>query len=321
MRLTRRAVLVGLACLAAREGRAQPARLRRIGWISTEPQPDPFIDGFREGLRALGYIEGKSLILDLRYATGDSDKLQAAIADLKASDVAFIVSSGPAIQAIKSHRDVQVLFAISGDPVELGVAQTLARPGGNFTGSTFLSLEIAAKRVELLKEALPDLRRLAVLSNTRHPGEQSEWRATRRAAEMLEIEPMYAPFAGPAELDRALASVRAMHGDGMITFPDGVTFVNRNKIAAFADAEGLPSMFGWSEHCDAGGLMSYGANQRETYVRLASYADRMLRGERAGDLPIQQPTKFELVMNAGAAKRLGRSIAPAMWARADRLVD
>jgi putative ABC transport system substrate-binding protein len=320
MRLTRRAVLVGAAAFAA-GAHAQPARPRRIGWISTEPQPDPFIAGFREGLQALGYAEGQNLVLELRYATGDFGKLQAAIAELKALNVAFIVSSGPAIQAIKTHRDVQVLFAISGDPVELGVAQTLARPGSNFTGSTFLSLEIAAKRVELLREALPELRRLAVLSNTNHPGEQSEWRATRRAAEMLDIETIYVPFAGPAEFDGALGAVRAARGDAMITFPDGITFVNRQKIAAFAEANSLPSMFGWSEHCDAGGLMSYGANQRETYVRLATYADRMLRGERAGDLPIQQPTTFELVMNAGTAKRLGVNIAQPMWTRADRLVD
>lgn len=321
MRLARRFVLVGAAALAATGSRAQTASPRRIGWISTEPQPDPFIAGFREGLAALGYVEGRNLQIELRYATGDFGKLHTAIAELKALPVAFIVSSGPAIQAIKTYRDVQVLFAISGDPIELGIAQTLSRPGGNFTGSTFLSLEIAAKRVELLREALPHLRRVAVLSNTQHPGEQSEWHATRRAAEMLAIETAYVPFAGPAQLDGALAAVAATRSDGMITFPEGITFTNRVKIGAFAETQALPSMFGWSEYCDAGGLMSYGANQRETYLRLAAYADRMLRGERAGDLPIQQPTKFELVLNAGTAKRLGVNIPQPMWSRADRLVD
>jgi putative tryptophan/tyrosine transport system substrate-binding protein len=300
---------------------SQQSRRRRIGWISTEPQPDPFIEGFRDGLRELGYVDGQNLLLELRYAPGNSEKLQSAIAELKGLGVAFIVSSGPAIQAIKVHRDVQVLFAISGDPVELGIADSLARPGGNFTGSTFLSLEIAAKRIELFKEALPHLGTLAVLSNTRHPGEKSEWHATEQAARVLGIKTVYAPFDGPAELDKGLASVRDARADGMIVFPDGVTFARRRMIAEFAAANALPSMFGWSEYCDAGGFMSYGANQRETYFRLASYADRLLRGERPGDLPIQQPTQFELVMNLGTARRLGMTLPQTLWVRADRLVE
>lgn len=298
----------------------QPA-MRRVGWISTEPQPDPFIEGFREGLRRLGYVEQQDLVIELRYAPGNFEKLQSAIAELKALNVAFIVSSGPAIQAIKAHRDVHVLFAISGDPVELGIADTLARPGGNFTGSTFLSLEIAAKRVELFKEAVPHLRALAVLSNTRHPGERSEWRATEQAARALGIMTVYAPFDGPAELNAALAAVQSARADGMIVFPDGVTFANRRPINEFAAANRLPSMFGWSEHCDAGGLMSYGANQRDTYVRLATYADRLLRGERPGDLPIEQPTHFELVMNLGTAQRLGMTLPQSLSMRADRIIE
>lgn len=322
MSIGRRAFILCVASsLGSRRAWSQQSTPRRIGWISTEPQPDPFIDGFREGLRRLGYVDGQNLRLELRYAPGDADKLQSAIAELKGLNVAFIVSSGPAIQAIKGHRDVQVLFAISGDPVELGIADTVARPGGNFTGSTFLSLEIAAKRIELFKEALPHLNTLAVLSNTRHPGEKSEWRATEQAAQKLGIKPVYAPFDGPAEFDKALAAVGDARADGMVVFPDGVTFVNRKKIAEFAVANALPSMFGRSEHCDAGGLMSYGANQRETYYRLAIYADRLLRGERPGDLPIQQPTHFELVMNLGTAKRLGMTLPQALWIRADRTVE
>jgi putative ABC transport system substrate-binding protein len=132
---------------------------------------------------------------------------------------------------------------------------------------------------------------------------------------------VYAPFDGPAEFDGALAALRDAHADGMITFPDVVTFVRRHMIAEFAAANRLPSMFGWSEHCDAGGLMSYGANQRETYFRLATYADRLLRGERPGDLPIQQPTAFELVINLSTAKRLGIALPQTLWLRADRLVE
>jgi putative ABC transport system substrate-binding protein len=303
----------------------QPARSQqsaaRIGWISTESQPDPFVDGFRQGLRQLGYVEHQNVVLELRYAPGNAENLRSAIAELKRLKVAFIVSSGPSIQAIKAERDIRVLFAISGDPIELGIADSLARPGGNFTGSTFLSLEIAAKRVGLLAEAVPRLRTLAVLSNTRHPGERSEWHATQKAADVLNIKPIYAPFDGPSELKAGLAAVREARADAMVVFPDGVTFANRPMISDFARANALPSMFGWSEYCDAGGLMSYGANQRETYVRLAAYADRMLRGERPADLPIQQPTHFELVFNLRTARQLGLAIPQTLLMRVDRVIE
>jgi putative ABC transport system substrate-binding protein len=173
MTLDRRAFLAGIAAtLVPCQAGAQPQRsprAHRIGWISTEAQPDPFVGGFREGLRRHGYVEGESVILDLRY-TRDLEALRSAVEEMKQSKVAFIVSSGPAIRAIKEARDIPVLFAISGDPVELGLATSLGRPGGNFTGLTFLSLEIAGKRIEILKQAVPQLRRLAVLSNTDHPG-------------------------------------------------------------------------------------------------------------------------------------------------------
>ena len=200
-----------------------------------------------------------------------------------------------------------VLFAISSDPVTLGIAESLARPGRNFTGITFMSLDVAQKRVEILKELMPHLRTLAVLSNTTHPGEQLEYDATKGAAEALSLRLVYAPFASGADIDAALEHVRGSRPDAMLAFPGGATRVHKAKIAEFARAHGLPSMFGSREHCEVGGLASYGANQRATYVRLAAYADRLLRGEKPGDLPIEQPTTFELVLNvknrAGARVR------------------
>jgi putative ABC transport system substrate-binding protein len=299
----------------------QPSVPARIGWVSTEPQPDPFLDGFREGLRRHGYVEGQHVVLDLRYITGDVPALRGAVSELIQSRVAFIVSSGPAIRAARTARDVPVLFAISGDPVELGIASSLARPGGNFTGITFMSLEVAGKRVELLKRAVPGLQTLAALSNVDHPGEASERRATEAAAAALGMRVAYAPFTGAGELDAGLGIVRAARADGMIVFPDGATMVNRAKIARFATAERLPSMFGWSEFADAGGLMSYGANQRDTYLRLAAYADRLLRGAKPGDLPIEQATRFELVLNAKTARALGLSFPQSVIVSADRLVE
>jgi putative ABC transport system substrate-binding protein len=321
--INRRAFLAAAVAVALpASAPAQPPKSPpRIGWISAEPEPDPFLDGFREGLRERGYIEGRNVVLALRYAPGRLDALRLAVTELIAMGVAFIVSSGPAIRAVRSVEHVSVLFAISGDPVELGIAQSIARPGRNFTGMTFLSLEIAGKRVDLLKQAVPRLRTLAVLSNTDHPGERAERQATEAAAHALGLTVAYVPFVGLGGLDGALDAVREARADAMVVFPEGATLVSRTKVAAFAVAQRLPTMFGWSEYCDAGGLMSYGANQRETYRRLAGYADRLLRGARPADVPIEQPTRFELVVNAGTARRLGLPITPSITAIASRIIE
>jgi ABC-type uncharacterized transport system substrate-binding protein len=305
--------------LAARA--QQPTKLYRIFWVSTESQPDPFVDGFREGLRERGYVEGKDVVLELRYAPGNPDGLRTVLSELTLGNVDIAVSSGPAIRAMKAATNIPVLFAISGDPVELGIVKSLARPGGNFTGSTFLSLDLAGKRVELIKDFFPQLRTLAVLSNADHPGERSEWRTTQQAAQALGINAIYVPFVGARELDNALAAVGNARADAMLVFPEGVTMVHRAKIAQFALAQRLPSMFGWSEYCAAGGLLSYGANQRSTYFRLAHYADRILRGENPANLPVEQPTKFELAVNLKTAKALGIEIPTSILLRADKVIE
>jgi putative ABC transport system substrate-binding protein len=313
--------LLGAAAWPVAARGQQPAKIYRILWASTESQPDPFADGFRDGLRERGYIEGRNVILDLRYAPGNPTALQAVLSELTTGNVDLAVSSGPAIRAMKTAANIPVLFAISGDPVALGLVKSLARPGGNFTGSTFLSLDLAGKRVELLKDVFPQLRKLAVLSNTDHPGEPSELRATQHAAQAIGIETIYVPFVGAGELDDALARVANARADAMLTFPEGVTMVNRSKIARFAVAQGLPSTFGWSEYCDAGGLLSYGANQRATYFRLAAYADRIFKGENAANLPVEQPTTFELVVNLQTAKELRVALPTSIQLRANRVIE
>ena len=282
-----------------------PTRVYRIFWVSTQSQPDPFLDGFREGLRARGYVEGKNVALELYYAPGNPQALREVVSNVRRGNVDLVVSSGPATRALTEVTDVPVLFALSGDPVALGIVKSLGEPGGNFTGSTFLSLDLAGKRVELLKELVPSLRSLAVLSNSLHPGEQSEWRATQEAAGQLGIVPLYVPFAGATELDNALGRVGDARPDGLLVFPDVLTLVHRARISQLAIKHRLPSMFGWSEYCDAGGLISYGANQRATYFSLAAYADRILRGESPATLPVVQPTKFELAVNLKTAELLG----------------
>jgi putative ABC transport system substrate-binding protein len=297
-------------------------RIYRIFWVSTQSQPDPFLDGFREGLRARGYVEGKNVAFELHYAPGNPQALREVVADLRRGNIDLAVSSGPATRAMTAVTDVPVLFALSGDPVALGLVKSLGEPGGNFTGSTFLSLELAGKRVELLKDIFPTLRTLAVLSNTNHPGEQSEWRATQEAASQLGIAPLYVPFAGASELDKALGLAGDAHPDGLLVFPDALTMVHRSKIARFAIDHRLPSMFGWSEYCDAGGLISYGANQRATYFALATYADRILRGESPAVLPVVQPTKFELTVNLRTAELLGIDLdKSSILFRANRVIE
>jgi putative ABC transport system substrate-binding protein len=287
---------------------AQEARVHRILWLSTASGADPFLDGFRAGLRAIGYIEGKNIVLRSHYAPGNPQGLREVVSELKRGDFDLVVSSGPATRAMIGVTEIPVLFAQSGDPVALGIVKSLAQPGTNFTGTTFLSLEIAGKRVELLKDIFPRLRRLAVLSNTDHPGEPSEWQATQQAAKALDVEPVYVPFFGPGELDRTLTAVSEARADAMLVFPEPVTMINRTRVAQIAASQRLPSMFGWSEYCEAGGLLSYGANQRATYFLLAKYADRILRGDNPADLPVVQPEKFELAVNLRTARLFGEGL-------------
>jgi putative tryptophan/tyrosine transport system substrate-binding protein len=324
----RRAILLGLLTTLARSSAlAQTAPApARIGWLSAGSQPDPFLDGFREGLRTLGYVEGRDIVLETRHAQGNLDALNAGASELAHSNVALIVASMTAVRAARTLKDIPILFTVSGDPLEAGLAKSLSRPGGNLTGISFQSLEVAGKRVELLKHTFPRLRTLAALSNTDHPGEKSELRATETAAQKLGINLVYVPFAqspfgaGP-ELGRALDRVRSARPDAMVVFPDGATMANRTGLGSFVVAQRLPSMFGWSEYADAGGLMSYGANQRDTHARLAIYADKILKGARPADLPIELPTRFELIINLKTASALGLAVPQSLLLQADRVIE
>jgi putative ABC transport system substrate-binding protein len=321
--MNRRAFVGALAgALVATGAHAQqPRRVHVIGWLSSDPEPDLFLEGFREGMRRYGYVEGQNLAFISRFGTGDPASLVGKVEEVTQAKPALIVARGTAIRALRAERELPILIAVSGDPVELGLADRLARPGRNFTGTTFMSLEVAAKRVDLLKQAVPKLRNLIALSNVDHPGESAERQATAAAATALGITMTPVLFTGARELDTALAAVRVARGDAMIVFPEGVTMGNRAKLAQFASDQRLPTMFGWSEYCEAGGLMSYGANQREAYVHLATYADRVLRGSKPGDLPIERPTRFELVLNLKTARALGFLIPQPLMLAAARVIE
>jgi putative tryptophan/tyrosine transport system substrate-binding protein len=320
----RRAVLIGLVTtLLPSPAHAQkPPTPPRIGWLSAGSEPDPFLEGFREGLRRLGYVEGQTIAFEIRHAKGSLEALGAGAEELVRANVVLIIASLTAIRAVRALKDIPILFTISGDPLEAGLARSLARPGGNLTGITFLSLEVAGKRVEFLKEALPRLRTLAALSNTDHPGEKAELHATETAAKALGINLIYvafaqSPFGASPELGKALETIRRAQPDAMVVFPEGATMANRLDLANFGIAQRLPSIFG----SDAGGLMSYGASQRDTHARLAIYVDKILKGAKPGDLPIEQPTKFELVINLKTAKALGLTLPPSLLQRADQVIE
>ena len=326
--MSRRAALLGIAgaVLLPPVAHGQRPATPQVGWLSAGSEPDPFLEAFRGGLRALGYLEGQNVALQVRHANGNLDALQAGAADLIRLKVAVIVASLTAVRAARAIKDIPIIFTVSGDPIEAKLVQSLSRPGGNMTGATFLSLEIAGKRVELLKEALPRLRTLAALSNTDHPGEKAELRATESAAQKLGINLVYVPFSqspfgsSPA-LDQALDAVRRAKADAMVVFPEGATMANRAGLASFAVAQRLPSMFGWSEYTAAGGLMSYGAGQRDAHARMAGYVDKILKGAEPGELPVEQPTRFELVVNLKTAKALGLTIPQLLLLRADQVIE
>jgi putative ABC transport system substrate-binding protein len=292
-----------------------------IGWLSSDPEPDLFLEGFREGMRRHGYMEGQNLAIVSRFGTGDPASLVGKVEEMTQAKPALIVARGTAIRALRAEREIPILIALSGDAVELGLANSLARPGRNVTGTTFMSLEVAAKRVDFLKQAVPKARSLIALSNLDHPGEPAERQATGAAAAAVGMTMTPVLFTGGRELDTALAAVRGARGDAMIVFPEGVTMGNRAKVAQLATEQRLPTMFGWSEYCEAGGLMSYGANQRDVYVHLATYADRVLRGSKPGDLPIERPTRFELVLNLKTARALGVLIPQSLVLTAARVIE
>jgi len=321
--MNRRAFVGALAgAFVATRAHAQELRtVYIVGWLSSDPEPDLFLEGFREGMRRYGYVEGQNLAIISRFGTGDPASLVGKVEEVRQAKPALIVARGTAVRALRAERELPILIAISGDPVELGLAEGLGRPGRNFTGTTFMSLEVAAKRVDLLKQAVPRLRTLIALSNLDHPGEPAERQATAAAATALGITMTPVLFTGARELDTALTAVRAARADAMIVFPEGVTMGNRAKVAQFATDQRLPTMFGWSEYCEAGGLMSYGANQRDAYVHLASYADRVLRGSKPGGLPIERPTRFELVLNLRTARALRVLIPPSLVLTAARVIE
>ncbi|HEY1269691.1 MAG TPA: ABC transporter substrate-binding protein [Candidatus Binatia bacterium] len=299
---------------------AQPAKLYRIAFIAAASGPSPFYEALRQGLADLGYVEGRNIVVEYR-SSEDRDKLPALANEVVQLKVDAIITQGPTARSIGlATGSIPVVFGFSGDPVEAGFVASLARPGRNMTGMTFLALELAGKRLELLKELSPKLSRVAVLANRSHPGEQNEFKETQAAAQAMKTSLQYLSLTTGADFDKAFDAMRKERPGGMLTFPDAFTLSHVEQLSDFAVKARMPSMFGWKEYVEDGGLVSYGPNLNDCFRRLAQYVDKILKGAKPADLPVEQPTKFELVINLKTAQRIGLTIPPNVLARADRVI-
>jgi ABC-type uncharacterized transport system substrate-binding protein len=324
--ITRRAfgssLALGLLAAGTRVG-AQPAKKpARIGWVSSSSAGSTvYLDSFREGLRQLGQIEGQSYTLEARWSDGSAERAVAFTEELVRQKVDLLVSQGPVIRLVKqAGGTTPILFGMSADPVEAGIVASLARPGSNVTGTTFLAVQLVGKRMELLKEAVSDLANVAIVSNPDHAGEQSELRESVAAARSLGLVAQALRVRNDKDLEAAFETMTKGKTDAMVVFPDALMLTYRKALADYAIRRRIPSMGGWSQFADAGALMSYGPNLATEWQSLAVYADRVLKGAKPADLPVQQPTRFELVVNLKTAQALGRTLAPAVMLRADRVI-
>jgi putative ABC transport system substrate-binding protein len=324
--LNRRGALSALAASAGGAllptlARGQTAKMRRVGFISGATA-QLYFNAFRSGMNDLGYVEGKNVLFHARFADGGSDRLDELAAALAGERPELIVAAGgPALRAVrKITPDLPVLYSFSGDPVAAGFAKSLAQPGNNMSGISLMSLDLVGKRMELLKEAIPHLRSVAILANPEHPGEQLERRASLESAGALGVQHSYFQAQSPADLDEALAGVAKSGAEGLVVFPDALTVAHRQRIADSALKARLAAVSGWGEFADSGFLMSYGPNLRESYRRLASFADKVLKGANPGSLPIERPSVVELAVNTRTAGILGLEIPRAVLLRADRVV-
>lgn len=303
---------------------AQQDRVLRIGWLSnTVAANSPYFDAFRGGMRELGYVEGRNLIIDARWGAGSTERTEQLAVELVASKPDLIVvSGGPATHTlIRAGAAMPVVFGYSGDPVEGIVVDSLARPGRNFTGVTFLSFNLVGKRLEMLKEVIPGLKRIAILANPQHPGQQGELLASQAAAKALGLALDYHPVRNDAECDAALAAVLKSHSEAMDVFPDALLMRYSEKIAAFAAKNHIPAISGWAQFAERGNLMAYGPNLRDSYRRLATYVDKIVKGAKPADLPVELPTTLEFVVNLKSAEALGIKIPQSLLLRADRVIE
>ena len=300
------------------------AKLSRIGWLTAQQAPSlaPFVEAFRGGLADLGYAEGRNLAIEFRYGNDKIERVPDLAAELVKLPVDLIVAQGAAVFEIsKLGLPVPVVYVFSGDPVSAGFAESLSRPRGNMTGLTFMAVELNGKRLELLREINPKLRRVALIANPEHPGEQLERAYSDATARRLGLSIDYYPTPSHDQLVRAFAAMAADPPQAISIFADGFAIQNRKSIIDFAMSQKIPVISAWPVFADSGALCTYGPRLSGSYRRLASYVDRVLKGAKTADLPIERPTEFEMVVNLKTAKALELAIPQSVLLRADRVIE
>jgi putative ABC transport system substrate-binding protein len=323
----RRITLLLIAFAAAPMARAQSqaaTKTFRIGVLAFgTPRTAPMAQLFLQALRERGYVEGQNTTVEYRHAEGNVDRLPALAGELVRSPVDVIVTEGnaAALAAKRATPSIPIVMAAAGDPVKGGIVSSLAQPGGNVTGTTLLHPELSAKRIQLLKEAAPAITRVAVIWNPNSPASADIVRETESAARAMGLQVQAFEAGSPSQVDGALRAAVAERTHALITVGDGMLWTQRARIVDFAIQQRLPAMFPDREFAEAGGLMVYGPNAADSVRRAAALVDRVLKGAKPADLPIEQPTQMDLLLNLKTAKALGLTLPHSLRVRADRVIE
>jgi putative ABC transport system substrate-binding protein len=325
--ISRRQAVVGAAALLATPIAApgqQSGKVHRIGFLgSTSPKSHgAFVDAFRDGLRERGYVEGKNVVIEYRWAESDYGRLPALAADLVRLNVDLILTHGsPGGRAAKAATTtIPIVVAITGDVVATGLVQSLARPGGNLTGLSFFFPELNAKRLEMLKEALPSLKRVAVLMNDTNPGNVVTFEAMTQTGRTVGIEIVQILARNPNDFDGAFAQIVRSRCEAVVVYEDALFVAQVTRLAGLAQRHRLPSV-GFREYADAGGLLGFGVNFPDVWRRAAGFVDRIFKGAKPSELPIEQAGKFDTVVNLRTAKALRLAIQPKVLLRAETVIE
>jgi putative ABC transport system substrate-binding protein len=301
-----------------------PSTVHRIGflWNASPALTHHLLEAFRHGLHERGYVEGTHFIIESRYAEGDPARLPSLAAELVGLQVAVIVTAGSqAIQAVKQATStIPVVIAASADPVEMGFVTSLARPGENLTGLSLSAPELSGKRLELLKEAVPAIIHVAVLANPANPSTAAQLRETQRAAQALQVQLHLVEVRGLHELEPAFSAIRNVPADALLVLLEPLFIQQRSRLVELTTTSRLPAMYGFREDVEMGALMAYGPSFPDMFRRAATYVDKILQGARPATLPVEQPTKYELILNLKTAQALGITLPPALLILADEVI-
>jgi len=309
-------------CLSAQA--QQSKKIARIGFLSATSASSQSlrVEAFRQGLRELGYVEGKNIVIEWRFAEGKADRLRELVAELVRLKVDVIVTGGPPpTRATKQATStIPIVMAFDDDPVGSGFAASLARPGGNITGLSTYFPEISGKQLELLREIVPKLSRAAVLGNASQPGHPQALREINLAADGFRVQVQYLQVRGTQDIDSAFRAASKERADGVLVLSTAVLFLERKQVADLAVKNRLPAIYGRPEYVENGGLMYYGPIYTDLFRRAATYVDKILKGTKPTDIPIEQPMKFDFIINLQAAKKIGLTIPPNVLVRADKVI-